>query len=449
MDDSGLGDLKADPVEYQAKQASILLNFYRRTDVTCDLEEVLEVAREAVEDLCGFHTIWFYLVPPESDFGHLALCSGPKRAVIERYVPVLPKEADAVAREIMTGDSLTMILDARADERTNKDIVEALGSRTFLNLRTESHGGMIGVFGSGSFDDEGCVALSDTEITSFQIIAHHASEIFNLFFIREKEAALLARTEAALTESQLANAAKDRFLARMSHELRTPLNAICGFAQMIAEQRLGTIGNAQYSRYAGDIHKSGRQLLGTIKDILDTAQIAEGQVHLKAELIEVNTLMAGALAEKEGYAAAKKVEIRLGPAPRLPQVRVDTDRMVQVLSHLLDNAIKYSKSDSWIDFWSEQQGEEVALRVRDFGVGIPEQNLADIFQPFSQYTSPMVATETGAGLGLTLCKGLVELHNGRIEVNSEAGAGTTFTVFLPPEGATRPSLAREKKTAEN
>lgn len=244
----------------------------------------------------------------------------------------------------------------------------------------------------------------------------------------------IARMSAVKEEAERANRAKSEFLATVSHELRTPLNAIIGFSQMINHQALGPVGHPRYIEYGRDIEESGTHLLAIINDILDITKIEAGKLDLYfqdvnyADLTEEVTAMLGE--------AIKDKEISF--SNELPDkalvIRGDRQLMRQVLINLLSNAVKYTPEHGAISLAVDTPDDtSIEIAVIDNGIGIAEENIARVMEPFERGESAMVRSNSGVGLGLPLTKKIVEAHGGRLVLTSTLGAGTRAAVRLPME----------------
>ncbi|MFM8678897.1 MAG: ATP-binding protein [Alphaproteobacteria bacterium] len=240
--------------------------------------------------------------------------------------------------------------------------------------------------------------------------------------------------ETARRDAELASHSKSRFLASMSHELRTPLNAILGFSEIIRDQQFGRSAIERYADYAADIHRSGAHLLQLISDLLDTSKIEAGGYTLIEETVDPVAVVEDAAAMLRDRARNAGIRLRLHADKDVPMVRADARALRQVVINLLANALKFTAKGgrAEVQCGLDEQGW-LAIAVGDTGAGIPEDMLPRLFQPFSQAHSHLVRSKEGAGLGLAISRGLVELHGGTIGIESIEGEGTVVTLRLPPE----------------
>jgi signal transduction histidine kinase len=218
----------------------------------------------------------------------------------------------------------------------------------------------------------------------------------------------------------------------MSHELRTPLNAVIGFSEMIALETLGPVGNPRYLQYARDITDSGGHLLAVISDILDMSKIEAGRLDLDERPVALAPIVVRTrgMVQARADAAAITLETRL--APDLPKIMVDERRMKQVLLNLLSNAVKFTERGGRVTVHATLPDDGgLDIHVSDTGIGISPADLNRVLTPFGQIESALSRRFEGTGLGLPLSKAIVELHGGRLEIDSTVGIGTTVTIHLP------------------
>jgi signal transduction histidine kinase len=222
---------------------------------------------------------------------------------------------------------------------------------------------------------------------------------------------------------------KTQFLANMSHELRTPLNAILGFAELILDGIYGEVPE----KIRGPLERmqrNGRHLLGLINDVLDLSKIEAGQFNLSLADYSVVELVRGVHGAVESLAAEKKLTVSTLIPPDLPPARGDERRLAQALLNLVGNAIKFTESGG-VSIEVAAGDGAYTFSVRDTGPGIAPEDQARIFEEFQQVDSSMTKTKNGSGLGLAIAKRIVEMHGGRIWVESAAGAGATFSFTAP------------------
>jgi signal transduction histidine kinase len=235
-------------------------------------------------------------------------------------------------------------------------------------------------------------------------------------------------------ELETASQHKSEFLANMSHELRTPLNAILGFSQVLQQKLFGEL-NAKQEEYVGDILSSGNHLLSLINDVLDLSKVEAGQIELELAQFSLREAVERGVVMVRERASMNRVALATDVAPEVQVVRGDERRIRQVLFNLLSNAVKFTPAGGRIEVRAAEVGGEIQVAVTDTGPGIPAEDVDRIFEEFQQ-TDVGAGKREGTGLGLALSKRLVELHGGRIWVESELGTGSRFVFTLPFNGAT-------------
>jgi len=250
---------------------------------------------------------------------------------------------------------------------------------------------------------------------------------------KQRLEATSGKLRQALDAADAANEAKAKFLASMSHELRTPLNAVIGFAEMLQMEPFGALGDARYREYAQDIHGSGKHLLELINDILDISRIESGQVRVSDDKIEVSVLIDESVRMMSEQARRAGLTLHFRAAPDLPRLRADRRRIQQVLINLISNGIKFTPAGGSVLVTSEATPAGLILAVKDTGIGMDVDDIPKAFERFRQIDNSLARQYEGAGLGLALARDLVELHGGRLTLESELGAGTTANVLLPAE----------------
>ena len=222
---------------------------------------------------------------------------------------------------------------------------------------------------------------------------------------------------------------KSEFLASMSHELRTPLNAIIGFSQVLREEMFGPV-NEKQAEYLDDIVSSGNYLLSPINDVLDLSKVEAGQVELEVQPFSVREALERGVVMVRERATEDGVEVALEADPDVDVVEGDERRIKQVIFNLLSNAVKFTPPGGAVDVSAARVNGEVRIAVADTGPGIALEDHERIFEEFQQ-TEAGLGQQEGTGLGLALSKRFVELHGGRIWLESEPGNGSTFVFTLP------------------
>ena len=258
---------------------------------------------------------------------------------------------------------------------------------------------------------------------------------FEVAMVKSARELELSRNDAerARMQAEQANRAKSLFLANMSHELRTPLNAIIGFSEIMSHELMGKIGNERYKAYATDIYNSSNHLMEVLSDILDITRIESGDLELNETVIAPNYLVETALRLISDPLEKKAVKLEVAVPDALPNITVDARLMRQVLVNTIQNAIKYTHPNTTISITAhapEQGG--VAFCVLDHGPGIPSEDLERILEPFIQIRPTAEVTFEGAGLGLPIAKKLMEVHGGRLNIDSVVGQWTRVTLTIPP-----------------
>jgi signal transduction histidine kinase len=259
----------------------------------------------------------------------------------------------------------------------------------------------------------------------------------NVTMLREQQDLL----QKAIHAADEANVAKSRFLAAMSHELRTPLNAILGYAEVIRDQVMGPALD-RYSSYAGDIHSSGAHLLSIINDLLDTARIDTRDLDLATEPTEAAALVRDCVAMVRPQSDVAGVAVTQAVATDLPPLLIDRKAIRQILLNLLSNALRFTPAGGRIAITVTRGPDDGAVfEVADSGSGIAAAEMPHLFEPFHRRPAEVRSDRHGTGLGLPICRGLIELHGGSIGIDSAPGQGARVRFTLPPDRVCAPSMA--------
>ena len=251
-------------------------------------------------------------------------------------------------------------------------------------------------------------------------------------------ARMFGELESQRRELEVVSRHKSEFLASMSHELRTPLNAVIGFSEVLLDQMFGPL-NERQEDYLHDIWTSGRHLLELLNEILDLSKVEAGEMVLEPRLISVPGVLSYALSLVRERAAAHAIDLRLDVADGVELVEADELRLKQVVLNLVSNAVKFTPDGGTVTVRARRDGTELRISVTDSGIGVPEEDRERIFESFQQ-GGRGAPREEGTGLGLTLCRRIVELFGGSMWLESEVGAGSTFG-FSAPLPALEPEAA--------
>jgi signal transduction histidine kinase len=229
-------------------------------------------------------------------------------------------------------------------------------------------------------------------------------------------------------ELETASRHKSDFLATMSHELRTPLNAIIGFSEVLHEQMFGELNERQLA-YVNDVLEAGRHLLSLINDVLDLAKIEAGRMELELSPVAIHEILESAVSMHSERASRGGIALALDTEPEEITITADERRVRQIVFNLVSNAVKFTPDGGRVDISALAEDGRVEIAVTDTGPGIRAEDHETIFEEFEQAAEGKQVD--GTGLGLPLSRRLVELHGGRLWVESEPGKGSTFRFILP------------------
>jgi signal transduction histidine kinase len=334
-------------------------------------------------------------------------------------VPHPPGRGSVVGRTLLTGET-TQVSDVLSDpEYTYTEVQQKAGFRTVLGVPLLREGSPIGV-----------LVLARAEVKPFtekqiELLATFADQAV----IAIENVRLFDEIQEKSHQLEEASKHKSQFLANMSHELRTPLNAILGYTELIAD---GVYGETPEKVQATvqRIITNGRHLLGLINDVLDLSKIEAGQLTLSLADYSMKDVVHSVYGAVEPLAAEKKLNFKAEIAPDMSAGLGDERRLTQVLLNLVGNAIKFTDAGEVVIKASQNDGV-FSVAVCDTGPGISETDQSKLFQEFQQADSSTTKKKGGTGLGLAISKKIIEMHGGRIWLESEVGKGSTFAFTVP------------------
>jgi signal transduction histidine kinase len=332
----------------------------------------------------------------------------------------IPARRGSIAGRAADERQVVHVADVQSDpEYDFQEAAKFAGLHTMLGVPLLREGSPIGV-----------IALSRTSVRPFtEKQIELATTFADQAVIAIENVRLLEEIQEKSRQVEEASKHKSQFLANMSHELRTPLNAILGYTELVLD---GIYGDApeKMRNVLERIQTNGKHLLGLINDVLDLSKIEAGQLVLTLNDYSIKDMMQGVYVAVEPLAGNKKLNFKLEVPPDLPAARGDERRLSQVLLNLVGNAIKFTDTGGVAMKASAANGS-YTVAVADTGPGIAEADQAKIFEEFQQSDSTHTKAKGGTGLGLAIAKRIVEMHGGRLWVESALGSGSTFFFTVP------------------
>jgi len=406
---------------------------------TLDLDELLRRLIQRMVDLSGAQA-GVILLLDRCKLVPRATVGLDERLVATYRVPIGQGFAGQVARDGRTRGTSKAIEEGAELAPSLKE----RGIKSMLAVPLQAAGRTIGVAQIDLLEER---EFTPREVHRFEVLADRAAIAIahsqSLQESQERARALElanARLEAVNAELREVDRLKTEFLSMVSHELRTPLTAIIGYTDLLIRGTHGPLNERQHHHQIA-VKLGAQRLLALINDLLDISRLESGLVELELAEVSLATVFDEVVAAVRGAAAAARLSLRVELPADLPTVRADHRRLVQVLGHLLANAVKFTPADGRVDLWARRDGdgERVEVCVRDTGAGIPPEHLARIFQRFVVIKQDAKA---GTGLGLSIAREIVQAHGGTMQVRSEVGVGTEFW-FTLPETAKREAPKRE------
>jgi len=267
---------------------------------------------------------------------------------------------------------------------------------------------------------------SDTERHLLRVIADTTAIAIERILLSER----LIEERVTLRALEETDRIKSEFISTVSHELRTPLTFIKGYVDLILAGHTGPLNETQ-TKFLSGVKRGSERLKNLVDDLLDIARMESGHYKINKEPADLIRIIRQAMDMVKVQADEKKIALNLDLAKNLPPVVLDRDKILQVMTNLLTNAIKYSPRETQVTITAEDCDQEIIVSVADQGIGISPEDQKRLFQKFYRVDSSTTREVGGTGLGLAICKHIVEMHRGRIWVESEPGSGSTFRFVLP------------------
>ncbi|MGB4106843.1 MAG: ATP-binding protein [Alphaproteobacteria bacterium] len=346
---------------------------------------------------------------------------------------------DHNARVIRVNDSFVRTYGWSRDELINADVVSLVtpdereaGRRNhdeFIRTGVRSDGEMKLIRKDGSIAN--ALFTTATLILS-QKRRYLVITVMDITLRKQMEESL----RLAKDQADAANRAKSAFLANMSHELRTPLNAIIGFSEMMIKETFGALGHDKYKEYLGDVHASARHLLEIINEVLDMSKIEAGRIELDESGVDVGETIASVTRMMASKAFGSSLKINMNLPADLPGLYADQRLVRQIFINLISNAVKFSRPGGNIDIKARMLADgRLQVEIADEGVGIPTSKIKQAMEPFGQVSdrAENAQYQQGTGLGLPLARAMVELHDGKLTLESEVDEGTRVFIAFPSD----------------
>ncbi|MCB2214973.1 MAG: transporter substrate-binding domain-containing protein [Desulfobulbaceae bacterium] len=411
----------------RSEQLQVMNRILRTTVSRLDLDHVIEHALNGVLELSGCTAGAFYLV--DGDTG--TLLPGRSVGLDEESGIVAQRYAQTCYRRVAGGNGAEPVCSfpaaavGQAKGRGGIVFPIMLRDRVVGLLCALSAGRLAPSVNGSDIAEDICVAVALALDNSrlYATVRQHAAEL------EEQVTERTAELAAAMEQARAADRLKSAFLATMSHELRTPLNSIIGFSGILLQELAGPLNDEQRKQLTM-VRDSSRHLLALINDVLDISKIEAGQLTLDPATFDLPSVIGKSVDSVAPLARQKGLELRRTIDGDVTTIYTDQRRFEQILLNLLNNAIKFT-AEGYVEVRCSSDGDQYQMAVADSGIGIREEDLAELFLPFHQIDSGLTRSHEGTGLGLSICRRLVELMGGTIGVTSRLGEGSVFTVRLP------------------
>jgi signal transduction histidine kinase/CheY-like chemotaxis protein len=386
----------------------------RAVSSSLDLDEVLDTIVSRATELSGADGGSIFEFDRDTQQFSLRACASTSDDLVRTLQEIpIPLGETLVGR---AAQSRSALQSADLTQEPWDPHVEALRSHGWLSLAT-------------------LPLLRHDEVIGALVVRRHATgawpaAIVGVLETLASQSAVAIHNARVHRQLEIAGRHKSEFLANMSHELRTPLNAVIGFSDVLLDRMFGELNDRQ-AEYVRDIRDSGVHLLELINDILDLSKVEAGRMELELEPVSLAEAVDHALSMVRERAADHGIALRVEIDPAVDAMLADDRKLRQVLVNLLGNAVKFTPPGGTVTLSARREADEAQVAVSDTGPGIADEDRERIFEAFQRGDRAARRSAEGTGLGLTLCRRIVELHGGRIWVSSRLGEGSTFTFSIP------------------
>ncbi|HEY72828.1 MAG TPA: GAF domain-containing protein [Thermoflexia bacterium] len=394
----------------------------RRLGGILDPEQLLQQVVELIRNRFGFYHVHIYMLDEAAGRLIVRAGSGEVGRVLRERGHSIPLDAPKSLVARTARDRETLLVEDTSLESDFMPNPLLPQTRSSMSVPLVVGDRVLGVL---NIQDDQPGRFTETELDTLTSLAGQiATALQNAAYVEE--------IERAAEELREMDRLKNEFMANMSHELRTPLNSIIGYAELmlmgVSDIDPETLEDVQA------IYSNGQHLLTMINDILDMAKIEAGSLVLNLESVQIAPLIDEVSAKAVERLEGKPIEWAVEAEPDLPPIQADPLRIGQIFNNLVTNAEKFTEEGA-ISLRARAEDSWVCIEIQDTGIGIAESDMDKVFDRFQQVDSSSTRTAGGAGLGLAITRRLVELHGGEIEVQSQPGEGSTFTVRLPVEAS--------------
>jgi PAS domain S-box-containing protein len=423
-------------VRTEAMRRALINEVQEAAAKSLDPDELLHRAGEVISRRLERVSALFSWDPREKSLRPIAVHDEEGEDVILSDETRITRKVNPLLFSDIVDEHHTSVVDLRISryDQSTTTLAEQIGIQTGIFVPLTVRDQLLGVLAMAQPDEHAPEGMDFVEIIGANLsVALENARLYQ---------------EAVETAEQLQemDRLKSQFLANMSHELRTPLNSIIGFSRVILKGIDGPLTDMQRTDLEA-VYSSGQHLLGLINDILDISKIQAGKMEITIEDTDLNDIVKGVMSTAIALVKDKRIELQQAVPPDVPIIQADARRIRQVLLNIVGNATKFT-DEGFIRVEVETTPTEVIIAVIDSGVGIPEVKIGTIFEEFTQVDGSSTRAVGGTGLGLAISRRFVEMHGGRIWVESTPNVGSTFYLALPIAGPPEPSKEPKEEEIE-